>query len=111
LRCKANGSSGSPASDRSRDDDARKSSGELSSLYIEEEVAGTGVGRALMDSAIEFSRDSGYRELRLWVLEGNIRARRFYETAGLRPDGSAKQEMHPVVPVMLEEVRYRRSLV
>jgi GNAT superfamily N-acetyltransferase len=95
----------------SRDDDATESSGELSSLYLEEEVAGTGVGRALMDSAVAVSRSAGYHELRLWVLERNSRARRFYEAAGLRPDGTAKQEMHPVVPVLLEEVRYRRSLV
>ena len=95
----------------SRDDDAPEAAGELSSLYIEEEVAGTGAGRALMDAAITFARSSGYRELTLWVLERNARARRFYEAGGLRPDGSAKQEMHPVVPVLLEEVRYRRSLV
>jgi len=94
----------------SRDDDARESSGELSSLYIEEEVAGTSVGRTLMDSVIAFSRSAGYQELTLWVLERNDRARRFYEAAGLQADGTAKQEMHPVVPVLLEEVRYRRSL-
>jgi RimJ/RimL family protein N-acetyltransferase len=63
-----------------------------------------------MESATAFSRNAGYRELTLWVLERNSRARRFYEAAGLRPDGAAKQEMHPVVPVLLEEVRYRRSL-
>jgi GNAT superfamily N-acetyltransferase len=94
----------------SGDDDAPEATGELSSLYIEEEVAGTGVGRALMESVLTFSRDAGYRELTLWVLERNSRARHFYEAAGLRPDGAAKQEMHPVVPVLLEEVRYRRSL-
>ncbi|HEY2802789.1 MAG TPA: GNAT family N-acetyltransferase, partial [Actinomycetota bacterium] len=70
----------------------------------------TGVGRALMSAAIEFAQNSGYRELTLWVLERNDRARRFYEAAGLRPDGATKQEMHPVVPVLLEEVRYRRLL-
>jgi L-amino acid N-acyltransferase YncA len=93
-----------------RDEDALEETGELSSLYIEEEVADTGVGRALMKAAIDFARDSGYRELTLWVLERNSRARQFYEAAGLRPDGSSKAEMHPVVPVLLEEVRYRRSL-
>ncbi|MFL5738289.1 MAG: GNAT family N-acetyltransferase [Actinomycetota bacterium] len=94
----------------SRDEDAHAGSAELSSLYVEEEVAGTGVGRALMTAAIEFARSTGFRELTLWVLERNARARRFYEAAGLLPDGSAKQEMHPTVPVVLEEIRYRRSL-
>jgi GNAT superfamily N-acetyltransferase len=94
----------------SRDDDAPDATGELSSLYIEEELAGLGVGRALISAAIEFAQDFGYRELRLWVLERNSRARRFYEAAGFRLDGTSKQEMHPVVPVLLDEVRYRRSL-
>jgi len=94
----------------SKDDDAPVGTGELSSLYIEEDVAGTGIGRALMDAAMTFARKAGYRELTLWVLERNSRARRFYEAAGLRPDGSAKQEMHPVVPVLLKEVRCRRPL-
>jgi GNAT superfamily N-acetyltransferase len=93
-----------------RDEDAPDGTAELSSLYIEEEVAGTGVGRALMTAAIEFARKAGFTELTLWVLERNARARRFYEAAGMRPDGSAKQEMHPTVPVLLEEVRYRLDL-
>jgi ribosomal protein S18 acetylase RimI-like enzyme len=93
-----------------RDEDAPDGTGELSSLYIEEDVAGTGVGRALMTAAVDYARNSGYRELSLWVLERNARARRFYEAAGLRPDGSTKAEMHPVVPVLLEEVRYRLPL-
>src|SRR5205814_10345449 len=79
-----------------RDEDAAEGTGELSSLYIEEEFASTGVGRALMTAAIEFARSSGFSELILWVLERNARARRFYEAAGLSPDGASKSEMHPV---------------
>jgi RimJ/RimL family protein N-acetyltransferase len=63
-----------------------------------------------MTAAIEFAQSSGFSELILWVLERNARARRFYEAAGLSPDGVSKSEMHPVVPVLLEEVRYRRTL-
>jgi hypothetical protein len=29
----------------------------------------------------------------LWVLGGNVRARRFYEVTGMRPDGGAKVEV------------------
>ncbi len=42
------------------------------------------------------------------MLETNVRARRFYETAGWRADGGRKTEQRG--DVVLREVRYRVTL-
>lgn len=94
----------------SPDADALPGTAELHSIYVDEDIAGTGVGRLLMATAAERVRDRGYKILTLWVDEGNLRARRFYEAAGLRPDGAEQRAPHPIVPVLANEVRYRMSL-
>jgi GNAT superfamily N-acetyltransferase len=94
----------------SPDKDVRPGTAELHSLYVDEDIAGTGVGRLLMATAAERVQARGYEILTLWVDEGNLRARRFYEAAGLRPNGAARKEPHPLVPVVANEVRYRRML-
>lgn len=58
--------------------------GEILSIYIDRSVYGTGVGARLLTTALELLPQS---EVRLWVLEQNLRARAFYEKCGLRPDG------------------------
>jgi GNAT superfamily N-acetyltransferase len=95
---------------RSPDADALPGTAELHSLYVDEDIAGTGVGRRLMAAAAQRVAARGYEILTLWVDEGNLRARRFYEAAGLRPDGAAREEGHPLVPIVANEVRYRRML-
>jgi len=42
------------------------------------------------------------------VLEGNTRARRFYELAGWIPDGAEKDD--DMAGTTIREVRYRREL-
>ena len=44
----------------------------------------------------------------LWVLAGNVRARRFYEAGGWRTDGTERAERVFGVPVV--EARYRKTL-
>lgn len=44
----------------------------------------------------------------LWVLEGNARARRFYERSGFRADGT--EEPFEVDGVAVPEVRYAGRL-
>lgn len=55
---------------------------ELYALYVLPERWGTGLGHRLMELAGDVRS--------LWVLEGNARARRFYEAHGFRPDGTSK---------------------
>lgn len=84
--------------------DAEPGEGELYALYARPDVIGTGVGRALLTEVL---RRVSHPAMRLWVLEGNVRARRFYERAGFRPDGGVLVDEVDGFPV--PEVRYRRA--
>ncbi|PVE04401.1 hypothetical protein Y717_12155 [Streptomyces scopuliridis RB72] len=68
----------------------------------------TGTGRALLDELTARAAGAGYQDMRLWVLAGNERARRFYAKAGFAPDGAA--EAFEVGGVSVPEVRYARRL-
>lgn len=63
-------------------------SGEVHAIYVDEFVAGTGVGRELFGAAAAGLRELGYQRAFLWVLATNDRARRFYEKAGWSWDGA-----------------------
>jgi GNAT superfamily N-acetyltransferase len=90
-----------------RDDDAARTS-ELLLLYVVPEWWGRGAGLALLGHAMDDVRRRGWRELSLWVFDANARARRFYERAGLTPDG-ATAEVERVGRRLLTR-RYRRDL-
>jgi ribosomal protein S18 acetylase RimI-like enzyme len=89
----------------SRDEDA---DGELWGIYVLSEAWGSGAGTALLAAGVDALRESGSREVILWVLEDNPRARHFYEREGWALDGSRKEDEFLGVPVT--EVRYRRCL-
>ncbi len=78
--------------------------GEVYAIYVLPEWWGRGVGRLLMAHAVRALTGAGLADITLWVLEGNQRARRFYEAAGFRLDG-ARQELDLGGPVT--EVRYQ----
>lgn len=59
--------------------------GEIFAIYILKEYYGKGVGKALMDAALSLL--DGYSRIAVWVLEGNVRAIRFYEKCGFKADG------------------------
>lgn len=81
---------------------------EPATLYAVPEAWGRGVGRALLAATTEAMRAAGFRAAGLWVLEGNVRARAFYEAAGWRPDGVDGVE--ETGGRMLRELRYRATL-
>jgi len=92
-----------------RDDDVSEATGEVYALYQEEFASGTGVARLLMAHALEDLRAEGARVAILWVLDRNLTARRFYEIAGWREDGTTKTSQ--AREGVRCEVRYARSLV
>lgn len=49
-----------------------------------EEVRGTGIGNALLASAVEFCRHKQYARVYLWTFEGLSAARHLYEKFGFR---------------------------
>ncbi|MDI5967184.1 GNAT family N-acetyltransferase [Streptomyces sp. SL13] len=82
--------------------------GELFAIYLRPASIGRGVGRTLIVDAIRRATAQGFPALRVWVLEGNARARRFYERAGFAPDGG--REPFTVDGVAVPEVRYMLRL-
>lgn len=62
---------------------------EVARFYLEQEWAGRGVARPLMDAVLAQARDAGGTVAWLMVWEGNRRAIRFYEKCGFREMGRA----------------------
>ncbi|WP_246530680.1 GNAT family N-acetyltransferase [Streptomyces bathyalis] len=60
---------------------------ELYAIYVRPDLLGTGLGRDLAGACLEGAARQGFTRVVLWVIEGNARARRFYERAGFTPDG------------------------
>ncbi len=86
--------------------------GEVYAMYLEPSAVGLGHGRALMEHSLRVLEEQGFREVALWVLEQNARARRFYELAGFRLDPAAPPRTVTIQGRALEapEVRLRRPL-
>ena len=82
--------------------------GQLFALYLEPEVIGTGVGAALCEAGVAELRARGFAAAKLWVLEENARARRFYERAGWSFDGTRNDYVRD--GQLRHEIRYGRAL-
>jgi GNAT superfamily N-acetyltransferase len=76
-----------PASD---EEPAVRGAGKLHALYVDQELVGQGVGRALHDAALDALRAAGFTDAVLWVLENNALARTFYARQGWLPDDHRK---------------------
>ncbi len=79
---------------------------DLTHLYLDPEERGAGIGAPLFGHMLERARDREAPTLVLSVLEGNHPARRFYERAGLQPDGHRATRPRALGPDV-HEVRYR----
>lgn len=91
-----------------RDSDVFEGTAEVYAIYLAQEIAGKGIGRALFTHAVEDLRQRDFKGAILWVLESNQRAHRFYEAAGWKPDGTSKTEERPAA--LLKEMRYHLAL-
>lgn len=81
--------------------------GHLSRLYVRPPLWGRGLGRALHDACIADLCDQGFELATLWVLDGNARARAWYERLGWKITGGYK----PVyAPAGICDLRYRLLL-
>ena len=92
----------------SRDQNEEARVGELQSIYLLPQAWGAGLGQRLMAAVLEQLAAAGYAQATLWVLESNVRARRFYAMGGWAADGAVMQDVSRGFPVT--EVRYRRQL-
>jgi GNAT superfamily N-acetyltransferase len=77
----------------------------LSNLFVRRAFWGGGLARELHRRAVEAAGERGFTQLRLFVAEGQARARRFYEREGWSAAGEPFDDPIPGL-VMVE---YRRS--
>ncbi|MFE5769429.1 GNAT family N-acetyltransferase [Streptomyces sp. NPDC056485] len=82
--------------------------GEVHALYVAPDLVGRGIGRTLLGEAHARMKDEGFETSALWVLGDNRRARRFYERAGYRADGTVQDDVYD--GITLTELRYQRVL-
>jgi GNAT superfamily N-acetyltransferase len=60
------------------------------SMWVAPEGRRGGAGRRLLDACIQWARERGAAEARLWVTVGNEPARALYEAAGFHPTGATQ---------------------
>ncbi|MDQ0379369.1 GNAT family N-acetyltransferase [Amycolatopsis thermophila] len=94
-----------PSRDEGGDGDR---TGEIRSLYVRPTAWRGGVGRRLLAEALRSLTAAGFRTVSLSVLDGNVRAMRFYSACGFTPDGTVEDARHAGLDV--RTVRYRRDL-
>lgn len=85
--------------------DEYKGFGEIISIYLLPEYIGRGHGRPLLEAAVCRLEALGFRDIFLWVLEANCRARAFYEKFGFHPAEYYLEDTIGGKP--LREIQYR----
>ncbi len=74
--------------------------GELDSFNLAPAAWGRGAARRLFEAVLAEARRRGFEDLTLWVFDGNDRARRFYERAGMTFDGTVVSHPRFRVPLL-----------
>jgi ribosomal protein S18 acetylase RimI-like enzyme len=74
-----------------RDEDAGLQRGEVWALYVAPDAWASGVGWSLWEAARVRMLHQGSSEVSLWVLSGNARGLRFYESVGFRREPHSAQ--------------------
>jgi len=80
---------------------------ELHAIYLLKEFWNKGYGQQMLDFALAELRQSGYKEVVVWVIDENTRGRRFYEKHGFLLDEKT-MELNLGKPINL--VRYTYGL-
>jgi ribosomal protein S18 acetylase RimI-like enzyme len=90
------------------DDVPDRRTGELASLYADQDHLGQSAGHAAHQAGMDRLGAQGFDRAVLWVFQANTVARRFYERHGWCCDDVRRNEVLGSLPV--REVRYSRSL-
>jgi ribosomal protein S18 acetylase RimI-like enzyme len=86
-------------------DDPRE--GRVFAMHVTPRLRSRGIGFDLHDLALRRLRHHGYRDVDLWLLNGNVRARHFYERQGWRSSGDERAGTWPTGAL---ETRFVRAL-
>lgn len=81
--------------------------GELTNLYLDPDVIGTGLGRQLYEHSVVDLRKRGFNPLVVWAFRDNPLAASFYQKAGLTMDVAEHFWILGDVPCPI--VRFRRD--
>jgi len=92
----------------SQDEDAGAHVAEMPTLYVRPDFWHRGLGRILCSECLDRAGERGFRELTLWVLDMNRRARDFYQKMGFTADGATK--IDELTSERLVALRYRIDL-
>jgi len=84
--------------------------GQVYAIYVSPGQWSTGAGHALMRASVDHLAAHGFGDIRLWVLDTNDRARRFYERFGYVTDGGEQLDDGFAGIPPLREVRYALRL-
>ncbi|MDP1719600.1 MAG: GNAT family N-acetyltransferase [Candidatus Nanopelagicaceae bacterium] len=79
--------------------------GEVYAIYVLPSIQGRGIGTALMREGLTALKTEGLTRAVLWVLDGNLRTRAWYESHGWRSTGRRKLDQRE--KFALEEIQYR----
>jgi GNAT superfamily N-acetyltransferase len=89
----------------SGDEDAGDEAGEITTFYVSTARQGERIGERLLHRSIDHLLGSGCTDLRLWTLEGNEKAQRYYANRGWTADGATRPV--PTDEYEAKEVRFR----
>lgn len=71
-------------------DEGKKGSYEIWGIYVDPLMTRSGIGTRMVEFCKNIALKSGYREILLWVLEGNEIGINFYKKSGFQHDGPVK---------------------
>jgi ribosomal protein S18 acetylase RimI-like enzyme len=81
--------------------------GHVARLYVEPDLWGQGVGRALYSAALDQLQRDDFPAATLWTLEANEKARSWYERLGWQTTGVRKAVYEPAG---IDDLQYRLEL-
>lgn len=82
--------------------------GEIYSIYFHPDFWGTEATQKGFQFCVNRLKDLGFSEITIWVLNDNLRAKRFYERNGFKLDGNSKEIK---IGIKLLEVRYSKKIL
>ncbi|MEE4189060.1 MAG: GNAT family N-acetyltransferase [Roseobacter sp.] len=69
-----------------------KDTAQLRLFYLVKEARGHGLGKRLLQTCMQFAKQAGYSDMRLWTHQSHTAATGLYRAQGWRCDGSEEKE-------------------